>query len=540
MTAKPHARLCVPVCVRRAAGLREAVARAAEVADFLELRLDCLADEDELERAMHAELPALFRARTRPFILTFRSAAQRGVQTSNTEPQTASLQSHPADIERRARFFAETFAPGRELADYADLELDLAEFLQTEETRARAPLVDWNKVICSHHDFAELPPDLDGLYARMLRTPARILKLAVRASDITDCLPVLALLERARRDGRELIAVSMGEAGLLTRILAPARGAFLTYGALTPDDSTAPGQITARELHTLYRLREINERTEIMGLVGAPVAHSLSPHMHNAAFAARSLDAVYIPFETADVRRFIRRMAHPGRRELAWNLRGLSVTAPHKSAVLPELDFVEPAAREIGAVNTVVIEDDSLRGYNTDAQAALLPLAGRVRLHGARVAVVGAGGAARAVLWSLREAGAHPTVYARDTERARPTAATFDAGCSALNDAARFADFDLVINTTPLGTRGTREAETPATVLQLRGARFAYDLVYNPRETRFMREARAAGCEVIFGGLPMLVAQAAAQFKLWTRTDAPFAVMQAAAEEKLSKAEVKG
>ncbi|HEY9403888.1 MAG TPA: shikimate dehydrogenase [Pyrinomonadaceae bacterium] len=526
MTATRHARLCVPVCVRRADELREAIARAAEVGEVIELRLDCLADDAQLERATR-ELPALFRERARPFILTFRTPEQGGHQTT--------------DAARRVRFWAENFSPGRERADYADLELDLVESLAEEEARRADKsdkLIDWEKVICSHHDFAALPGDLEALFARMLRTPARILKIAVRARDITDSLAVLRMLDEARpAAGREVIAVAMDEAGLLTRILAPARGAFLTYGALSREHSTAPGQTTARELRDLYRIHDINERTQIMGLAGSPVSHSISPHMHNAAFVARGLDAVYIPFEVGDARLFVRRMVHPLTRELAWNLRGLSVTAPHKSAIMSELDSSEAAAREIGAVNTIVVEGDTLRGYNTDARAALAPLAGLLKLSASRVAVIGAGGAARAVLWSLRESGARTVVFARDAERARTTAENFDAPCHAL-DGARFGDFDLVINATPLGTRGERETETPAAAFQLRGARAAYDLVYNPRETRFMREARAAGCEIILGGLPMLVAQAAAQFKLWTGEDAPLEVMTAAGEKQRAQAEV--
>jgi 3-dehydroquinate dehydratase/shikimate dehydrogenase len=505
--------------VQRAGELRRRIERAAEVGDVIELRLDCLEDEAELERATQ-ELPALYGERARAFILTFRTSEQGGHQTS--------------DVARRVRFWAENFSPGRERADYADLELDLCEFLAGEEARRALKLIDWEKVICSHHDFAGLPGDLEAIFARMLAAPARILKIAVQARDITDCLPIFGLLERARLAGREAITVAMGEAGLLTRILAPARGAFVTYGALTREQATAPGQISAHELRTLYRLQDLNERTEIMGLVGSPVSHSVSPHMHNAAFAARGLDAVYLPFEVGDARAFVRRMAHPRTRELVWNLRGLSVTAPHKSAIISELDSIEPAAREIGAVNTIVVEGDALGGYNTDARAALAPLAGLLNLRDARVAVLGAGGAARAVLWSLRESGARATVFARDPERGRATAETFDARSHAL-DGARFDDFDLVINTTPLGTRGERETQTPAAAAQLRGARAAYDLVYNPRETRFMREAREAGCEIIVGGLPMLVAQAAAQFKLWTGQDAPLDVMSAAAEKQRSE-----
>jgi 3-dehydroquinate dehydratase/shikimate dehydrogenase len=486
---------------------------------MIELRIDCLEDEAQLEQATR-ELPALFRERTTPpLIITFRAHEQGGARALS--------------FERRVRFWSENFSEGKERADYADLELDMAAHFAAEEEHRAAKLIDWNKVICSHHDFVRVPADLEQIFARMLQTPARILKLAVAAEDITDSLPVLHLLDEARHAGREMIAVAMGEAGLLTRILAPARGAFLTFGALAREHSTAPGQLTAHDLRTLYRVNVINEQTEIFGLVGSPVAHSLSPHMHNAAFDALGLDAVYIPFEVGDVRAFIRRMAHTRTRELVWNLRGLSVTAPHKSAIIPLLDWIEPAAREIGAVNTVVFKGDALTGYNTDAAAALALLVNSIELQrGARVAVLGAGGAARALLWSLREAGARATVFARDTERARATAEKFDADLQTL-DGARFDNFDLVVNTTPLGTLGTREAETPARAAQLRGARSAYDLVYNPSETRFMREARTAGCEIVLGGLPMLVAQAAAQFKLWTRQAAPLEVLNEAAEKQL-------
>ena len=511
-------RLCVPVCVRRAGELRETLARAAEVGDMIELRLDCLEDDTQLERATR-ELPQLFNERTRPLIITFRPAEQGGHRS--------------LDLARRVRFWSENFSPGNELADYADLELDLAAYLKAEADGRAQKLIDWNKVICSQHDFAGLPADLEKIFARMLETPARILKIAVQARDITDCLSILNLLEPAQRAGREVIAVAMGEAGFLTRILAPARGAFLTFGALAREQSTAPGQITARELRDLYRVHAINERTEIMGIVGSPVAHSVSPYIHNAAFAARGLNAVYISFEVGDVRAFIQRMAHPRTRELDWNLRGLSVTAPHKSAIIRLLDSIEPAAQEIGAVNTIVVAGDALRGYNTDAAAALAPLVNLIELRGARVAVLGAGGAARAVLWSLREAGARVIVFARNAPHARTTAEKFDAQCRTL-DEARFENFDLVINTTPLGTRGRRETETPAVAFQLRGARAAYDLIYNPVETRFMGEARAAGCEISLGGLPMLVAQAAAQFKLWTGKDAPLEVMRVAADRRLS------
>lgn len=526
-----RARLCVPVCVRRADELASAIERADELADVIELRFDCLETDAQLDAALR-ELPSILRAHARPFIYTFRSADEGGHR--------------PLDDATRLDFWTRRLRPliadATTRSDFIDLELDLV----ARHPDALAHLPDGINVIISHHNFARVPADLEEIYARAARvadqcahpatTPKTVVipKLAVRAEEITDCLPVVRLVARARREDRALIALAMGEAGLLTRVLAPAFGSFLTYGSLDSESATAPGQVTARELLDLYRVRSITERTLITGLVGSPVAHSVSPHMHNAAFAALALDAVYIPFETRDALAFARRMAHPRTRELRWNLRGFSVTAPHKRAIIAGLDFVEESAREIGAVNTIVVEGEELRGYNTDAAAALAPLRDRVDLAGARVAIIGAGGAARALLWGLREAHAQATIFARDVERARIVAEKFDAGAHAL-DGARFDKFDAVINATPLGTRGARESETAATAEQLRGVRVAYDLVYNPSETQFMREAHAAGCDLVVGGLQMLVAQAAAQFELWTGKSAPVEVMQEAAERGLSR-----
>ncbi|HJQ32548.1 MAG TPA: shikimate dehydrogenase [Pyrinomonadaceae bacterium] len=525
MTEKNTARVCVPVCVRRAAELRPSVERAAEVADIIELRLDCL-DEDELEAA-RSQLAALLGSTRLPFILTFRPREQGGGHGLSLAERAAFWRDVPELLRDLRGPSGDADLKGRA---FADLELDL---LESTHASAFGRLFDGFNVICSHHDFHQTPSDLRDIFNRMARTPAPILKMAVRANFIADCVPVLRLVERGRREGREVIAVSMGEAGLLTRVLAPAFGAFLTYGSLDAEQATAPGQLSARELRALYRVHALNPRTLVTGLVGSPVGHSLSPHMHNAAFQALGLDGVYLPFEVADVSDFVRRMADPRTRELEWNLRGLSVTAPHKQAIISHLDAVSPNAARIGAVNTVVITPDGLEGYNTDANASLVPLEGLVELRGARMAVIGAGGAARSLLWSLGERGACATVFARDAEKGRTLAAEFGADASPL-EGASFGGFDVVVNTTPLGTRGARESETPASSQQLLGARIAYDLVYNPTRTRFLEEARAARCRTI-GGLGMLAAQAAEQFRLWTGRELPYAVMLAAAEKQLSE-----
>ena len=226
------------------------------------------------------------------------------------------------------------------MSAFIDLELDLVLSFAAERSLGES-WIDWSRVICSHHDFGGVPSDLDQIYERMAATPARILKIAVQADDATDCLPIFRLLERAQREGREMIAIAMGQAGVMTRILGPSRGSFLTYGSLDDESATAPGQLTARELREVYRIDQIDQQTEVIGIIGKPVGHSLSPHIHNAAFETAGVNAVYIPFEVGDAVQFMRRMAHPRSRELEWNLRGLSVTAPHKSAVMNSLDWID-------------------------------------------------------------------------------------------------------------------------------------------------------------------------------------------------------
>ena len=509
------ARVCVPVCVKRAAELRPSTERAAAVGDIVELRLDCL-EAQELDAAL-AQLGDLLTKVGRPLLITYRPREQGGGVDLN--------------LDERAAFWREVprWLRGAAGRVFVDVELDL---LESPHADSLGALFESFTVICSHHDFQGTPADLEQIYERMGRTRARISKLATRANSITDSIALMRLLERGRREGREVIAVAMGAAGVLTRVLAPAFGAFLTYGSLDTEQATAPGQIDARQLRGLYRVHAVNERTAVAGLVGSHVGHSLSPYTHNTGFAALGLDAVYLLFEVEDLPDFVKRMAHPRTRELSWNLRGLSVTAPHKQAVIPHLDSIAPDAARVGAVNTVVIsEERGLEGYNTDADASVVPLKGLVELRGARVAVLGAGGAARALLWALGERGARATVFTRDETRGRAVAEAFGATCARL-EGARFEGFDVVANTTPLGTRGAQEAETAAAASPLRGARVAYDLVYNPAETRFLREARAAGCETA-GGLGMLVAQAEEQFRLWTGRVPPPGVMRAAAEQKL-------
>jgi 3-dehydroquinate dehydratase/shikimate dehydrogenase len=511
MDSSQKPRICVSLCEPTVDALERAIAGAAEVCDLIEVRLDCL-DPSELENKADSITKLLQESKCES-IVTFRPSQEGGQRQ--------------LDEATRQTFWSDAIYS----QSYFDVELDLAEKFTSNDTQPFLP-IDWSRTICSHHDFAGVPPRLEQIYERMCSTPARILKLAVQANDATDCLPVFALLEQAHSDGRAMIAIAMGDAGIATRILGPSRGSFLTYAAPEDGTQTAPGQLSVTELRDLYRIEKIDRQTQVFGLIGLPVSHSVSPLMHNAAFAATAANAVYVPFEVHDVEAFLKRMIHPRTRELDWNVGGLSVTAPHKFAVMAYLDWIEPAAKEIGAVNTIVVANDELHGYNTDARGFINSLASAfAELREVRCAVLGAGGAASAALWSLKQAGASITVFARDTAKASALAARFDVEWQPLADAA-FAGFDLVVNATPLGMTGSLETETPATSQQLRGAWLAYDLVYNPTETKFLREARDAGCKTM-SGFAMLVAQAVEQFKLWTGTPAPEKVMREAAKSGL-------
>ena len=498
--------ICVPICAPTLPEMETMVVRAGSVADIIELRADCLL-EQEVPKFVE-RVGQIISSVAVPVIITFRPAEEGGYRTLTI-------------LERKE--FWQSMKPSPKVL------FDIEYVLTTTEAVIRS-----SNIVCSNHSFEGVPVDFERRYERLAATPARILKVAVQANDTVDCLPVFRLLERAANEGKKLIALAMGDAGLTTRILGPSRGSYLTYAALEEGSGTAPGQLTVEQLRSLYRIDKINRKTRIFGLVGSPVMHSISPHVHNAGFEAEDVDGVYIPFEVKDLKPFIERMVRPGSRELDWQLGGLSVTAPHKLTVMNHLDWIDDRALEIGAVNTVVIEGDKLLGYNTDVDGFIEPLLTMNALSGnSRAAVIGAGGAANAAVWSLKKTGVDVVLFARNAEKARLLAEKFSLSCEPL-EGATFAGFDLVVNATPLGSLGARQQLTPATADQLNGVKLAYDLVYNPSETLFMSEAKAAGCQTL-GGMEMLVAQARRQFKLWTGKDAPAEVMHAAALRGLKK-----
>lgn len=497
---EPSSRVCAVVAEQTVDAAREAMRRAASIADLIELRLDYLRDFDFSNLA---NLGALLENKPLPVIITCRAVAEGGKQ----------------QVEDRVRLRL-LVEGARRFADYCDIEA-----AHYREAAALSP--DLSRLIVSYHNFEETPADLTAIHERILSLPAAVHKIVTQANHVTDTLPIFNVLDRARAESRSLIGLAMGEAGLITRVLGPARGSVLTYGALEPGRESAIGQPSCHDLLNLYRVHRISRGTAITGIIGSPVGHSASPAMHNRAFASLDLDFVYLPFEVDNLDDLFRRFVRPSTREIDWNLRGLSVTIPHKSAVIPLLDEVDEIARKVGAVNTVVVTEDRLSGYNTDVQGAMEPLERACSLVGESCAVIGAGGAARAVIYGMLQRGARVSVFARNPERARSLSQGFGVTVESIQSLAS-SDARVIVNTTPVGMRGYGEGLSPVPREALRGRFVAYDLVYNPLETRFLADARAEGCRTV-SGLEMLVAQAVLQFELWSGHKPPIEQMRDAA-----------
>ena len=476
-------RVCVTVTAETTAELRR---KRDEVvgADMVELRLDTVSDPDAA---------AALAGRKLPVIVTCRPTWEGGHFKGSEE--------------ERRQILGDALARGAEFVDI-EWKANFTDLLQSTAGR---------RIVLSSHDFNGIPSDLTGRSQAMRATGAEVVKLAVKTSRLSDCLPLLDLGAQIARQGSVLIG--MGPCGLATRVLAKKFGSMWTYAG----DQREVGQVSAAELIDMYRVRAMTDDTDIYGLVGSPISHSVSPAMHNAAFAATRSDAVYLPLPAADAEDF----ETFGR---AIGLKGASITIPYKVSLFDCMDEIYSVARRIGAINTMRAMDGRWLGGNTDAAGFLAPLKDRVALNGMRVAVLGAGGSARAVAVALSSSQADVTIYARNPVRAQDVAMTAGAASGTMPPEA--GSWDLLVNCTPIGMYPD-SGETPVDASLLTGTH-VYDLIYNPTSTRLMREATTAGCEAI-GGLEMLVAQAHEQFEWWRGMKPPAGVMREAALKRLAE-----
>jgi 3-dehydroquinate dehydratase/shikimate dehydrogenase len=398
-----------------------------------------------------------------------------------------------------------------------DVELQTAEEVKPSDLdKLRA---SGAALILSYHDFMTTK-DLSGVFERILPHEPDFVKIVSTARSLSDNVAMFRFLERAR-DKANVVGICMGEQGTISRILGPRSGSLFTFASVTTGEETAPGQLSARTLLDLYRIDQLDAATKVFGVAGNPVAHSLSPAMLNAAFRRERVNSVYLPLQTAgmsDLLTLIREVP----------LSGLSVTMPFKQEILKHLQKTDPLSERIGACNTVVrSQDGKLYGFNTDVAAVVRPLEKRLALKGAKVLVLGAGGAARAAVFGLRDKGAEVSILNRTLPTAQKLARESGAKTLRREQLAK-SGFDVIVNATPVGMRASKQQkagagqEAAASVLEPHeiNAKLVFDLVYNPIDTPLIRAAREKGLAVITG-VEMFVHQGARQFEIWTGKPAP-------------------
>ena len=473
--------------------LREAAARGAK---FLEVRLDFLTKAVDYKR--------LLPFKGCPWLATFRRPADGGRWHGSEEARQTVLR--------------QTIVSG--VFEWIDLETDIADGI-----RRFGPV----KRVVSYHNMKETPEDLDGIYDQMLAQDADVLKIAVLPTKPDDLRRIVEIQKRAPKP---TVAFGMGEFGFPTRFTALKFGAPWIYAAFNKERGIAPGLPSMDEFRTTYPVRAIGPDTKFFALLGDPVGHSYSPILHNHMFRRLKVDAVYVPFRVPEgqVPDAIDALN-------AVPVSGYSVTIPHKEAAAIRAKEADPMVRIVGAANTLQARSDgTFLAVNTDYPAALESL--RTHLEATALAegvkppefdqlfvlVLGAGGAARAVVAALVRAGAHVTVSSRTAERAAKLAE--ELGCKSCDWQARhnMVQSNVVVNCTPVGMHPNVD-ESPLHASFLKPGLVIFDTVYNPEHTLLVREAESRGCGVI-SGVDMFVRQAAKQFELFTGIAPPLEDMR--------------
>jgi 3-dehydroquinate dehydratase/shikimate dehydrogenase len=536
--------LAVSILIKPDQGAPEACAAAARAAehgaDLVEYRVDHLADQP-------AAVLAILERSPLPCILTCRPTWEGG-HHQGPESQRVALWRAMAHAARPPAY----------------LDVELAAFQKSPELReATLAIVDHpgqieprrTGLILSSHDFETRPTDLYQRLEAMTAQPAcRVIKIAWRARSLRDNCEALTLLAARHKPA---IAICMGEAGLPSRVLAKKFGGLLTFASLDRESATAPGQPTLTELRRLYRWDALTPSTRVFGVIGHPVGHSKSPAIHNAGFEALNYPGVYLPLPIPPEYEHFKATLATWLDTPGLDFQGASVTIPHKENLLRFVrehpnpaNEIEPLAARIGVANTLAIRPDgSLYAGNTDYAAALDAVChsldtDRQGLAGRRVAVLGAGGAARAVVAGFAHHGATVVVYNRTPEKAHEIASQFNRsgpdGTGRVVPARleKLCDSccEVYINCTPVGMHPHTDATpipTPPSGHAWGPGTVVFDTIYNPARTLLLQQAADAGCTTI-PGQEMFVRQAAAQFELWTGHPAPIQTFRRVLAEQLA------
>ena len=512
--------LAVPISGKDLQGCKEQITAAVKSgAGMLELRTDYI---ESLDISKLKELIAAAKQTALPIIVTCRDSAQGGQKNL------------PADLRRQ--ILVESVKLGADLVD-----CEFANFLKDDFGNDIKKALAENKrtkLILSEHNFKEAFDNLAEIYEEIYSVfPDAIGKTAYQANHINDCFAAFDVLKEY---GDKAIAICMGSAGIISRIIAKKLGAFLTFASFDENQQTAPGQVSIEKMKKLYRYDTINIETEFYGVIADPVGHSISPDVHNACFAAKKMNRVYLPLLVTggkiEFDEFLENVT-----ERKWlDFKGFSVTIPHKVSALEYAqkkgEYIEPVAVQIGAVNTLVIGiNERISGFNTDYAGAMDALTdamgiSKKQLKGKSVAVLGAGGVARAIVAGLADVGAKITIYNRTLSKADGLAREFKCYSESI-DKIIHTEAEIIINCTSIGMYPKTDA-SPLPKGCLKSSMTVFDTVYNPLETKLLTQAKQAGAKTV-NGAEMFINQAAEQFKLFTQSDCPIDLMRKAVLDAL-------
>lgn len=470
---------------------------AEQKAELVELRLDWLRRRPDVGR--------LLKDRPTPVVITCRRQEDQGRWRLDEETRLAVLR--------------EAIIAG---AEFVDLEVDIAK---------QVPRYGKTKRIISYHNFSETPIELPAIYKKLAQGDPDVIKLVTMAKTPADNVRVMEVLQRSEFP---MVAFCMGEFGVVSRILCRRYRAPFTYAGFSGKREMAPGQPTFAEVRNLYRFNKINKKTNVFGVIGDPIEHSLSPLLHNAAFRKIDFNGVYLPMKIPAelLEDSIRQYNRLG-------VSGYSVTIPHKEAALELADVPDAQADSIGAANTLYLKNGEWHATNTDYYAIMDTIKAAMKKHGRnvediakqRVLILGAGGVARAAVAAMQSLGAAVSVTNRTRNRAKELAKEFD--CRAVDWANRGADHcEVLINCTSVGMHPNVD-ESPYEQHWLRDSMLVFDTVYTPENTLLLKHAKLRGCAWA-SGIEMFVRQAAKQFELFTGQKAPLEYMAETLRQSLS------
>jgi shikimate dehydrogenase/3-dehydroquinate dehydratase type I len=522
--------ICIPITAKTNKEALAEIKRSCLIADCIELRMDLIADGNLADLIMAIRnADGLVK-----IIVTCRNREE--VLPADELPQAKSI------VEDSMTGKIDLLKKAIEMkADFVDIELAEGRAVIGELRNYCKKHGSITGIIVSYHDIKKTPPlaKLKKIFDQCVEAGAAVVKIVTLAKNAEDNLIVLGMIPYAQKYSQKIIALCMGEEGRISRVAAPFLGSYLSFATLDTGAQSAPGQFTVcqmRQINNLFKDNRAGKPETVLSsgqhlqnyvLLGNPVAQSLSPLMHNAALKEMSIDGHYSAFRVSDIESALCGIK-------GMNIRGASITIPHKVSVMEYLDEIHGDALNIGAVNTIVNHNGRLTGYNTDWLGLMLTIIELMPVKDQTFVIIGAGGTARAAVYGIRKEGGLPVIVNRTIAKGKALSNKFNCPSYSLADLGKLKG-DCLINTTPVGMYPHLD-QTPVEASLLAGYKYVIDVIYNPLKTRLLQDAEGQGCRIV-SGLDMFVHQGAEQLKLWTGKKPPRALMKKVVIERLEKIE---